>query len=57
VYNEIREAITLYYEIMAVFEAYDAEVEKHESLPPGKRKKTSPPEPLTLDEVFLKASP
>ncbi|KAL2016698.1 hypothetical protein VTK56DRAFT_3161 [Thermocarpiscus australiensis] len=45
-YNQIREAITLYYGVFDVYEAYEKAC--------GHKKKANWPKPPTLDQVFLK---
>jgi hypothetical protein len=53
IYNQMREAVTLYYEILTVFESLEAELEEYRGTAKNKRKRIKAPS-VNLDEVLLK---
>lgn len=54
VYCDIRQAITLYYEIMDICKAEETYVEEYANASKGKKKKMKPPKSPSLDTLFLK---
>lgn len=53
IHNQMREAVTLYYEILDVFAVLEAKLEEYHAAPKNKRKRMQKPT-VTLDEVLLK---
>lgn len=53
IFAQMREAVTLYYEILTVFESLEAELEEYRATPKNKRKRMRVPT-VNLDEVLLK---
>jgi len=54
IHMQIREAVTLYYEILEVFEDLEDDLEDYHAAPKQKRKRMQKPT-VSLDEVLLKA--
>jgi hypothetical protein len=53
IYTQMREAITLYYELLEVFEDLNADLEDYYAAPKNKRKRMQIPT-VSLDDVLLK---
>ncbi|OIW29944.1 hypothetical protein CONLIGDRAFT_714399 [Coniochaeta ligniaria NRRL 30616] len=52
IYDQMREAVTLYYEILTVFESLEAELEEYRATEKNKKKRMRKPT-VNLDEVLL----
>lgn len=55
-YREIREAITLYFVIFDICKAEANYFDKYAAASKIKKKKMKPPEPLSIERLFLKVS-
>lgn len=55
-YHDVREAITLYYVVMDACEAHETYISEYSAATKSRKKLMKPPEPLSLDSLFLKVS-
>jgi hypothetical protein len=54
IYDEMCDAVTLYYKVMDAYEPYNKAKLDYETATAKRRRKMKPPGPVTLDQVFLK---